>query len=246
MPEGTLSMTKAERERAVGCGSALRVRCASARRPSGGHRGPPGQTVGAKLAAGRIPRMVSRQRGHPSHRGMSEALRSRTDTLPTETYPDFRPSLAAERLLDRDGVKISAPTVGRIRIDQGMWGRKRPRATLVFQLRDRRPPFGELIQIGGSPHDWFEGWVPGCTLIVFIDDVTGRLTAMRCAPLGSCKAYLGMLREHVLRKVGRGLSIGVQKLTQGLPLKTDLLGRACAGVPQGRAARPQNASQHYR
>jgi hypothetical protein len=49
----------------------------------------------------------------------------------------------------------------------------------VFQLRDRQPQFGELIPIDGSPHDW-----PRCTLIVFIDDATGRLTALRCRRRG--------------------------------------------------------------
>ena len=68
----------------------------------------------------------------------------------------------------------------------------------VFQLRERRPRFGELIQIDGSPHDWFEGRGPRCTLIVFIDDATGRLTALRFAPAETTRAYLGALRDHVL------------------------------------------------
>jgi hypothetical protein len=68
----------------------------------------------------------------------------------------------------------------------------------VFQLRERRPRFGELIQIDGSPHDWFEGRAPRCTLIVFIDDATSRLTALRFAPVESGKAYLETLRDQVL------------------------------------------------
>ncbi len=68
----------------------------------------------------------------------------------------------------------------------------------MFQLRERRPRFGELIQIDGSPHDWFEGRGRRCTLIVFIDDATGRLTALRFAPAETTRAYLGALRDHVL------------------------------------------------
>jgi hypothetical protein len=68
----------------------------------------------------------------------------------------------------------------------------------VFQLRERRPRFGELVQIDGSPHDWFEGRGPRCTLIVFIDDATSRLTALHFAPVESGKAYLAALREQVL------------------------------------------------
>ena len=66
----------------------------------------------------------------------------------------------------------------------------------VLQLRQRRPRFGELVQIDGSPHDWFEGRGPRCTLIVFIDDATSRLTALRFAPVESGKAYLA--EEHIL------------------------------------------------
>jgi len=142
--------------------------------------------------------LVSRQRGRRSHRRMSEALRSRIGVLLAETYPDFGPTLAAEKLLERDGIKVSAELVRRIQMDQGLWRPKRRRAKRVFQLRDRRPRFGELIQIDGSPHDWFEGRAPRCTLIVFIDDATGRLTALRFAVAESCKAYLQTLREHVL------------------------------------------------
>ena len=142
--------------------------------------------------------LVSRQRGRPSHRRLSEALRSRIGLLLAETYADFGPTLAAEKLLERDGIKVSAETVRRIQIDQGSWRPKRRRAKRVFQLRDRRPRFGELIQIDGSPHDWFEGRAPRCTLIVFIDDATGRLTALRFAAVESCKAYLETLRDHVL------------------------------------------------
>ncbi len=142
--------------------------------------------------------LVSRQRGRPSHRRLSEAMRSRIGELLREAYPDFGPTLAAEKLLERDGIKVSAETVRRIQIDQGLWRPKRRRAKQVFQLRDRRPRFGELIQIDGSPHDWFEGRAPRCTLIVFIDDATGRLTALRFAAAESCKAYLETLRDHVL------------------------------------------------
>jgi hypothetical protein len=65
-------------------------------------------------------------------------------------------------------------------------------------LRDRRPRFGELIQIDGSPHDWFEGRGPRCRLIVFIDDATSRLTALRFVPTETTRGYLEALRGHIL------------------------------------------------
>jgi transposase len=142
--------------------------------------------------------LVSRQRGRPSHRRLSEGLRSRIGMLLTETYADFGPTLAAEKLLERNGLRVSAETVRRLQIELALWRPKRRRVKRVFQLRDRRPRFGELIQIDGSPHDWFEGRAPRCTLIVFIDDATGRLTGLRFAAAESCEAYLETLRDHVL------------------------------------------------
>src|ERR1700704_1403582 len=140
----------------------------------------------------------SRQRGRPSHRRMSEAVRDRIGGLLKEKYVDFGATLAAEKLLELDGVKVSAETVRRIQIELGLWRPKTRRARRVFQLRARRPRFGELIQIDGSPHDWFEGRAPRCTLIVFIDDATSRLTALRFAPTETTRAYLEALRAHVL------------------------------------------------
>src|ERR1700681_2730531 len=85
-----------------------------------------------------------------------------------------------------------------MQISLGEWKPKARRARRVFQLRERRPRFGELIQIDGSPHAWFEGRGPRCTLIVFIDDATNRLTALNFAPSETTQAYLEALRGHVL------------------------------------------------
>ena len=87
--------------------------------------------------------LVSRQRGRPSHRRLSEVLRSRIGMLLREIYTDFGPTLAAEKLAERDGIKVSAETVRRLQVAQGLWRPKRRRAQRVFQLRDRRARFGE-------------------------------------------------------------------------------------------------------
>ena len=108
------------------------------------------------------------------------------------------PRLLAETLLEREGVEVSAETIRQMQIGLGLWRPKARRAKRVFQIRERRPRFGELIQIDGSPHDWFEGRGPRCTLIVFIDDATDRLTALRFAPSETTRAYLETVRAHVL------------------------------------------------
>ena len=87
-----------------------------------------------------------------------------------------------------------------------LWKPKRRKAKRVFALRERRPRFGELIQIDGSPHDWFEGRAPRCALIVFADDATGRLTALRMAKAETTQAYIVALRRHLLAH-GRPLAL---------------------------------------
>jgi transposase len=142
--------------------------------------------------------LVSRQRGRPSNRRLNDAGRAEIAALLKGRYSGFGATLASEKLLELDGITVSTETVRQMQISLGEWKPKARRAKRMFQLRERRPRFGELIQIDGSPHDWFEGRGPRCTLIVFIDDATGRLTALRFAPVESGAAYVAALRDHVL------------------------------------------------
>jgi len=93
-------------------------------------------------------------------------------------YQGFGPTLAQEKLVERDGLKISVSSVRRIMIEAGLWKEKKAREAEAYQFRERRACFGELVQIDGSPYDWFEGRAPECTLLVFIDDATGKLVQL--------------------------------------------------------------------
>ena len=128
------------------------------------------------------PGLVSRQRGRAAHNRLWEATRLRIEQLLRATYPDFGATLASEQLVERDGIVVSRETVRRIQTRLKLDRPKKRGEKRVFQIRERRARFGELIQIDGSPHDWFEGRGPRCTLIVFIDDATSRLIALRFAP----------------------------------------------------------------
>ena len=142
--------------------------------------------------------LVSRQRGRVSPLRLGADRELRIVELLRGPYHGFGPTLAAEKLRERDQISISRESVRRLLAKHGLWRPKRRREKRVFQLRERRPRFGELIQIDGSPHGWFEGRGPRCTLIVFIDDATGRLTALRFAPAETTRAYLLALNDHVL------------------------------------------------
>src|SRR3546814_20748141 len=81
----------------------------------------------------------------------------------------------------------------------GLWRPKRKRQTPIHPMRERRACRGELIQIDGSPHDWFEGRAPRCTLLVFIDDATSELMALRFVPAETTAAYMQTLRGDILQ-----------------------------------------------
>ena len=142
--------------------------------------------------------LTSRQRGRPSNNRLASDRRAEITGLLQGEYEGFGPTLAAEKLAAMENITVSAETLRQMQIGLGLWRPKKRRVKRVFQLRERRPRFGELIQIDGSPHAWFEGRGPRCTLIVFIDDATGRLTCLRFAPAESTRAYLEALRDHVL------------------------------------------------
>ena len=106
--------------------------------------------------------------------------------------------MAAKKLVEREDIAASVETVRQMQIVLGLWRSKKRRQARVFGSRERRPRFGELIQIDGSPHAWFEDYGPRSTLIVFIDAATDRLTALQFGPAEAMRAYPEALCSHVL------------------------------------------------
>jgi len=141
--------------------------------------------------------LISKQRGRVSPRRLCEKERARIEGLLRDKYAGFGPTLAAEKLFEIEGIEISRESVRRLQITAKLWRPKSRKAKRAFQMRERRPRFGELIQIDASHHDWFEGRAPRCALIVFIDDATGRLTSLHMAAAETTRAYLIALRRHV-------------------------------------------------
>jgi hypothetical protein len=82
-------------------------------------------------------------------------------------------------------------------IEAGLWQARTLKRKRPFQLRERRPALGELVQIDGSPHAWFEDRAAHCTLIIFVDDATSRVQYARFEPVESTRAYLQALRRYV-------------------------------------------------
>lgn len=142
--------------------------------------------------------LVSGRRGKASNNRRDDAERQCIVAALKDRYGDFGPTLAAEKLFEHEGIAVSRESVRQLQIAHGLWRPKSRRAKRVHRVRERRGRFGELIQIDGSHHDWFEGRAPRCALLVFIDDATGRLTGLRFAPSETAHGYLTLLRAHIL------------------------------------------------
>ena len=150
--------------------------------------------------------LVSCRRGKPSNNRLSNTRREEIVTLIASQYQDFGPTLANEMLAERHNIHVSAETVRQLMTDRGIWRAKVRRGVNAHPMRERRSKRGELIQIDGSPHAWFEDRGPKCTLIVFIDDATSELMALQFWPQETTESYMSTLRQY-LQDHGRPVSI---------------------------------------
>jgi transposase len=116
--------------------------------------------------------LVHRNVGRPSGRRVDRSVRQAVLKKYEETYSDFGPTLAAEKLAERDGLVVDHETLRRWLIAEGKWKARRQRRRYRSR-RDRRHRFGELVQFDGSHHDWFEGRRAKCCLMNMVDDATG-------------------------------------------------------------------------
>jgi transposase len=133
--------------------------------------------------------LVSKRRGKPSNRAHGAVFRKTILSIVQERYGDFGPTLAAEKLAELHGLPIGVETLRQWMIDDKIWIRRRDRAKRIHQPRHRRDCIGELIQIDGCEHWWFEDRGPQCTLLVFVDDATSRLMQLWFVPSESAFAY---------------------------------------------------------
>ena len=154
--------------------------------------------------------LISRRIGQPNVNRTPEHLRSKVMGLIRKRYPDFGPTLAREKLIERHYIKLSSETLRKWMIEEGLWTSKRKKEKKIHQRRARRSRFRELLQADGSPHNWFEGRGEKCCLIHFIDDATNDITAGKFVPTEGTEGYLECLREH-LEKHGRPLGLYVDK-----------------------------------
>ena len=198
MPEGVVGLSRRELDRVsvVGALSEGRLR----RREAAERLG---------LCVRQVKRLVRRHReggaaglasGHRngrSNNALDAGVRTKALELVRERYRDFGPTLASEKLPGRLGIRVSRETLRKWMVEEGLWREKRRKSARVHQSRPRRPQFGELVQVDGSPHRWLEDRAGACTLIVYIDDATSRLLLLRLVPAETVRAYMETLGEYL-------------------------------------------------
>jgi hypothetical protein len=118
--------------------------------------------------------IVHKSRGRRSNRRIGDKMKARVIKLYRAQYKDFGPTLASEKLLERDRIGISDETLRRWLLGTGDWKKvRKPRGHRAW--RERKHHVGEMVQMDGSHHDWFEGRGPWCVLMGYIDDATGKV-----------------------------------------------------------------------
>jgi len=206
--------------------------------------------------------LVSGKRGRPGNRRYGEDFRNDVLDIVRTYYRDFGPTLACEKLAECHQLSISKETLRQWMMAAGLWTSRRERKRQLHQPRGRRDCFGELVQIDGSHHWWFEERGPKCALLVYIDDATGKLLHLRFADsentfdyYQATKAYLQQWGKPLAfysdkHGVFRSLHPSKQDRTSGLTqfgralyeLNIDII---CANTPQakGRVERANRTLQ---
>ena len=118
--------------------------------------------------------IIHKLRGKPGCHRIDPELRGKIIGFYRKEYSDFGPTLAAEKLLERQKIKVCNETLRLWLIQEGLWNMRRKAALKERSWRERKHHFGEMVQMDGSHHDWLEGRGPKLVLMGYIDDATGR------------------------------------------------------------------------
>ena len=154
--------------------------------------------------------LTNKRRNAVSNRRLPEDLRLKVLELYRENYRDFAPMFFCEKLSELHNIEISKETVRKWLLNEGLWKRER-KIKLRKSLRQRKPCFGEMLQLDGSHHDWFEKRRDKAVLMSFIDDATGFVFARFYEYEGTIPA-MSLLKQYT-EEYGLPMSIYSDKHT---------------------------------
>lgn len=156
--------------------------------------------------------LISKKRGMIGNNRISNTVKEYALNIIKTKYGDFGPTLVTEKLCEKHNIRISVETVRMLMVKANIWLPRSQRKKRSYQPRYRRERFGELIQIDGSNHDWFEDRGGKCTLLVFVDDATSKLTNLYFAPSESLHTYFIATKQHI-DKYGKPIAFYSDRLS---------------------------------
>jgi transposase len=140
--------------------------------------------------------VVHRLRGRSSNRRITEKQRRWAVKVVKAQYGDFGPTLAAEYLAEKHGIRVSKETLRQWLMEAGLWKARKRQVEEVHVWRPRRSCWGELVQWDTSEHDWLEGRGPQLYLVAMVDDATSQARA-RFVEHDSTEENLKLLDSYV-------------------------------------------------
>ena len=144
--------------------------------------------------------LISKHRGRSSNNRLPAETHKKALNLLKTKYDGFGPTLAHEKLTEKEKLCISVESVRQLMIAEQLWKPRKIKRVVTHPLREWRACLGELVQIDGSPHAWFEERAEACVLLVFIDDATGKLLQLLFVESESffsyCAAAEGYFKQH--------------------------------------------------
>lgn len=149
--------------------------------------------------AGGAKALVSRRRGRPSNHQLDPDVKTQALELIRSRYADFGPTLAHEKLTEVHHLTLGCETVRQWMVTAELWQAHPAKEARAHPMRPRRPRVGELIQIDGSPHAWFEDRGPACTLLAYIDDATGQVLELFFTPSETTFSYFAATRRYLIQ-----------------------------------------------
>jgi hypothetical protein len=178
--------------------------------------------------------LVSKRRGQPSNRRLSKDVQHRAVALVRNLYSDFGPTLAREKLIELHGIRVAKETLRKWMAAADIWLTRDRRVPKPHQPRYRRSCLGELVQIDGCDHHWFEERGPACALLVYVDDATGRLMELRFVKTESAFGYFDATASY-LRRHGKPVAFYSDKHSIFRVAKEGTTGRDRGVTQFGRA-----------
>lgn len=148
-------------------------------------------------------------RGKPGNRRLDPAVKARALTIIRKEYPDFAPKFASEKLQEEHRIVLHPETLRLWMVDAGLW-RIGGGPVVPRQWRERKACVGELVQLDGSDHHWFEDRAPACTLLLCVDDATSRLPYGVFVPDETTTDLLLATRGYLMNE-GRPLALYVDR-----------------------------------